>query len=115
MSEDALSFLSSLEQKVYLWLTRKNIFFNTQETMFGYSGEVGSATVDFIVPDRNLAIRIMGSYYHSTFEAKARDLLGKERLLSSGYQVVDIREESLADEKIENTMKLALLGQEALM
>ena len=107
-----ISFLSDLEQKVYIWLARKKVNFMTQEKMFGENRELGSATVDFIVPDRNLALRVMGSYYHSGFQAKARDLMGKERLIQTGYTVVDIWEESLADEKIDNTMNLALRGQE---
>lgn len=108
------SFLSALEQKVYDWLTRKNIPFSTQDTMLAPAREIGSAIVDFVIPDRNLLLRVMGSYFHSTFEAKARDILSKERLMAQGYTVVDLLEENLSDEKIENTMKLALLGQEML-
>jgi very-short-patch-repair endonuclease len=112
--DNEYQFLSSLEKKVYLWLTNNDIPFTTQERMFGLAGELGSATVDFIIPDRNLALRVMGSYFHSTFEAKARDEFGKEQLVNAGYIVVDLKEENLSDEKIENTMKLALQGQEAL-
>jgi len=82
--------------------------------MFGYAGELGSATVDFIIPDRNLALRVMGGYYHSTLESKARDEFGKEQLINRGYIVVDLLEENLADDKIEHTMELAIEGVEAL-
>jgi len=111
---DQLEFLSSLEKKVHNWLTKNKIPFNTQETMFGPYGELGSAVVDFIIGDRNLALRIMGSYWHSSIESKARDEFGKEQLINKGYIVVDLREEDLADNKIENTMKLAMQGQEML-
>jgi len=104
-------FLSTLEKKVWDWLTEREILFLAQHKMFGYQ-ETGSATVDFIIPDRNLALRIMGGYWHSGLEAEARDELGKERLIGEGYVVVDLKEEDLADDKIDHTMELALLGQE---
>ena len=79
--------------------------------MFGIS-ELGSQTVDFVLDDRNLVFRVMGSYYHSSFESKARDELGKERLINEGYIVVDLHEEDLNDEKIDRTMEFALQGME---
>ena len=111
---DLYDSLSTLEKKVYDWLTKNNVLFSTQETMFGEAREIGSAVVDFVLPERNLCLRIMGAYWHSSMESKARDLLGKERLIAKGYQVVDLWEEDLADDKIQNTMSLALEGQEAL-
>lgn len=107
-------FLSSLEKKVWDWLVKNNIPFDTQQTMFGMQGDLGSATVDFIIPDRNLALRVMGSYFHSGLEPQARDEFGKERLIAMGYIVVDLHEENLTDERIDNTMTLALQGREAL-
>ena len=107
-------FLSSLDKKVYEWLTKNKIPFDTQESMFGSYGEIGSAVIDFILPDKNIVLRIMGSYWHSTLEAKARDEFGKERLMNQGYIVVDLWEENLSDEKLERTMSMALAGQEAL-
>jgi len=107
-------FLSALEKKVYDWLAKNKIPFESQETMFGIAGEVGSATIDFILPLQNIALRIMGSYYHSSFEAKARDELGRERLVNDGYIVVDLHEENLTDEKVEATMQAAIRGEEVL-
>lgn len=106
--------LSSLEKKVYDWLVKNNILFNTQQTMFGMPSELGSATVDFIIPDRNLALRVMGGFWHSTLTALARDELSKERLIAAGYLVVDLWEENLTDERIDHTLRLALKGQEVL-
>ena len=79
--------------------------------MFGVA-EIGSATVDFILDDRNLALRVMGAYFHSSFESKARDELGKERLVNEGYIVVDLHEENLGDEDLDRTMEMALKGME---
>lgn len=114
MNRNEYDALSDLEKKVYDWLSKRNILFMTQETMFGEAREIGSAVVDFVIPERNLCLRVMGEYFHSGFEAKARDLLGKERLIAKGYQVVDIWGANLADDKIEHTLELALQGQEAL-
>ena len=111
---DQLEFLSELEKRVHNWLTKNNIPFNTQETMFGSYGELGSATIDFVLPDKNIVLRVMGGYYHSTLQARARDDFGKEQLINAGYIVVDLLEENLSDNKIENTMKLAMQGQEIL-
>ena len=112
--DNQYQFLSDLERRVYDWLSKREIPFATQQPMFGIAGEAGSATVDFIIPERSLALRVMGSYWHSGTEAKARDSLGKERLINAGYQVVDLWEENLTDDKIQNTMELAIEGQEAL-
>ena len=107
-------FLSTLEKKVWDWLTKNNIPFQTEETMLAEAREVGSAIVDFLIPDKNLIIRVMGSYWHSGLTAKARDELAKERLINQGYIVVDIWEENLTEEKIDRTMRMALEGQEVL-
>ena len=112
--DNQYQFLSDLEKKVYDWLSKREIPFTTQQPMFGIAGEAGSAVVDFIIGERNLALRVMGSYWHSGAEAKARDAFGKEQLINKGFIVVDLREEDLADDKIQHTMELALEGQETL-
>ena len=106
--------LNNLERIVYHWLIKKNILFTTQVPIFGGAGELGSAIVDFILTERNIVLRIMGGYWHSGLETNARDLLGKEKLAEVGYTVVDVREENLTAGKIDNTMELAISGQEAL-
>lgn len=106
-------FLSNLEKKVWDWLVKNKIPFATEQTMLAPAKEMGSAIVDFVLSN-NIILRVMGSYYHSTLEAKARDEFGKERLLNLGYVVVDIWEENLTDERIEETMQKALRGEESL-
>lgn len=114
INQSDYEFLSSLEKKVWDWLTKNNIPFATEQTMLAEAREIGSAIVDFYIPERVLVLRVMGSYWHSGLEAKARDEFSKERLLGQGYQVVDLREENLSDAKIEKTMRMALQGQEML-
>lgn len=112
--DNAYFFLSDLEKKVFNWLSNHDILFTTQERMFGYAGELGSATIDFILEGRNIVIRVMGSYWHSGLEAEARDEFGKEQLINQGYIVVDVWEENLTDEKIDDTMQKAIEGVEVL-
>lgn len=106
-------FLSDLEKKVYSWLIEHGILFSTQQKMFGYSGELGSATIDFVLTEFNIVIRVMGEYYHSNTEAKSRDAFGKEQLINAGYIVVDIWESDIdTPEKLNRTMELAITGVE---
>jgi very-short-patch-repair endonuclease len=107
-------FLSTLEKKVWDWLVKNDIPFETEQTLLAEAREVGSAVVDFLLPDKNIILRVMGSYWHSGLTAKARDEFAKERLLNQGYIVVDLWEQNLSDDKIDKTMRLALEGQEVL-
>ena len=112
--DNQYAFLSDLEKKVFNWLSNHKILFTTQQKMFGYSGELGSATIDFILEDRGIVLRIMGEYWHSSAESKARDEFGKEQLINKGYIVVDIWGESLTEDKIDDTMQKAVQGIEVL-
>ena len=105
-------FLNNLEKIVYGWLIKHSILFTAQAPMFG-AGELGSATVDFILTARNVAIRTMGGYWHTGLEVNARDLLGKEKLTEAGFTVVDVWEDDI-NRNLEATMELAIAGQEML-
>ena len=113
ISAEEYAFLNNLEKVVASWLVKRGIAFQTQAPMFGI-GELGSATVDFILVERNVAIRTMGRYWHSGLGVNARDLLGREKLTEAGYTVVDVWEENLTAGKINSTMELAIQGQEML-
>jgi len=106
-------FLNNLEKIVYGWLIKHSILFTAQAPMFGGIGELGSATVDFILTARNVAIRTMGGYWHTGLETNARDLLGREKLAEAGYTVVDVWEDDI-NHNLETTMELAIQGQEML-
>lgn len=109
---NSYQYLSELEKKVYNWLLKYKIPFTTQQPMFGMAGEVGSQTVDFILTERNIVLRVMGTYWHSGLKPEARDDFGKEQLVNQGYIVIDLWEERLDDDNIDNTMKLAIEGIE---
>ena len=70
--------------------------------------------MDFVLIERNIVLRCMGTFWHSGLETNARDLLGREKLTEAGYTVVDVWEENLTAGKIDSTMELAISGQEAL-
>ena len=110
--ENIYQFLSTLEKKVWDWLTKNDIPFETEKTMLADYREVGSAVVDFLIPDKNLILRVMGSYWHSGLTAKARDEYTKEQLMNQGYIVIDLWEDNLEPNKIDRTMRMALEGQE---
>ena len=104
--------LNNLERIVYNWLIKHSILFTAQAPMFG-AGELGSATVDFILTARNVAIRTMGGYWHTGLEVNARDLLGREKLTEAGYTVVDVWEDDI-NRNLDAVMELAIAGQEML-
>jgi len=106
-------FLNNLEKIVYGWLIKHSILFTAQAPMFGGIGELGSATVDFILTARNVAIRTMGGYWHTGLETNARDLLGREKLAEAGYTVVDVWEDDI-NHNLDAVMELAIAGQEML-
>lgn len=114
ITEAEYTILSSLEKKVVDWLTKNNVLFSSQEPMFGGSRELGGAIIDVVLTERNIVLRILGGYWHSSLGSKARDEFGREQLIGRGYVVVDLHEENLTDDRIENTMQLAMRGEEAL-
>ena len=106
--------LNNLERIVYNWLIKHSILFTAQAPMFGGAGELGSAIVDFILTERNIVLRCMGTFWHSGLETNARDLLGREKLTEAGYTVVDVWEENLAPDRVNNTLELAIQGLEVI-
>ena len=110
--DNIYQFLNNLERIVYNWLIKHSILFTAQAPMF-WVGELGSATVDFILTARNVAIRTMGGYWHIGLEVNARDLLGREKLTEAGYTVVDVWEDDI-NRNLEAVMESAIQGQEML-
>ena len=111
MAVDIYPFLSDLEKIIYVWLVKNNVLFNTQQRFGGYM-DVGSGVVDFILPENNIALRVMGSYWHHGLKVEGRDALGREMLTAAGYIVVDVAEEGLRPDRLEHTMRAALRGEE---
>ena len=112
ISAEEYAFLNNLEKVIASWLMKHDIAFQTQVPMFGI-GELGAATVDFVLIERNIVLRCMGTFWHTGLETNARDLLGREKLAEAGYTVVDVWEDDI-NHNLETTMELAIAGQEML-
>lgn len=105
--------MSDVETIVYGWLTKRKIVFNFATSLRGGFYQLGGAVVDFILPNRMLAWRVMGEYYHRGVVKEGSDIIQKELLGQLGYVVVDIWGDDI-ENRLEETMRLALQGQEML-
>uniref|UniRef100_A0A6M3L3G1 DUF559 domain-containing protein n=1 Tax=viral metagenome TaxID=1070528 RepID=A0A6M3L3G1_9ZZZZ len=105
--------MSDIEAIVYDYLTRRGINFRFQTSLAGGFYELGGSVVDFLV-EPNLAWRVMGEYYHRGVIPEGKDIIQKEMLTGLGYIVIDLWGDDIKD-RLEQTMRLALQGQEMLV
>ncbi len=113
VSTDIYNLLNETEKKVWSWLDKKKIPFMPQEKFFGGVTELGGAVVDFVLTERYIVIRVMGTHWHTGIEPEARDLIGREKLTEAGYQVVDVWDTDLdTPEQVEYTLNKAIRGEE---
>lgn len=102
---------TDIERAVYNYLDKQSVPFTFQSQLLGGFGqETGDATVDFVLPDRNIMFRVQGTYWHTGTELEAKDLLQKERLTALGYIVVDLWQDDL-EYHFEDTMRRAMIGE----
>jgi len=102
---------TDIERKVYDYLSQQGIPFIFQSQLIGgFGSDVGDATVDFMLVDRNVLLRVQGTYWHTGTELEAKDLLQKERLTALGYTVIDLWQEDL-EYNFDDTMRKALIGE----
>ena len=104
---------TNLEALVLEYLIHRQVEFQFQTSLSGGFYELGGAVVDFIIPEGNLAWRIMGEYWHAGVEKTGSDILQKEMLSNLGYTVVDLLGQNLLN-RLEETMAKALKGEEML-
>ena len=104
---------TDIEALVYSWLVKRNIVFDFQTSLRGGFYQLGGAVVDFLLPARRLAWRVFGEYWHRGVEKEGRDILKREMLGELGYTVVDLWADDIKN-RLEETMRLALMGQEVL-
>lgn len=104
---------TDIELIVLGYLDRRKILYQFQTSLAGGFFELGGAVVDILIPERFLAWRIFGEYWHEPVATKGRDAIQKELLTSMGWTVVDIWGSDIK-ERLEETMRLALLGREML-
>jgi len=105
---------SDIEQIVLNWLDRHGIIdYSFQSSQMGGRYELGGSVVDVIFPERNLAWRIQGDYFHKPINKRATDAVQREILESQGWQVVDLWGSDI-ENNLEETMQKALRGEEML-
>ena len=103
---------TDIEKIVYSWLKKHNVEFSFQTSVTGGFGQqIGDATVDFVLLDRNIALRVMGGYWHEGQSKRGIDTVQKERLRSLGFEVVDLWEDDIK-QRLDTVMKAAIAGQE---
>ena len=89
-----LQWMSSWELKLYYALKRRAITFSAQVSFEGGRGILGGMAVDFILPDYNMVIRVMGPW-HNFPEARSRDEMQRVYLSGRGFTVIDLWEQDL--------------------
>ncbi len=105
--------MTDIEKLVYDWLVKHKIAFTFQSSLSGGRFELGGSVVDFILDNRNIAIRVLGEYWHRGVSKSGQDLIQREMLNELGYIVVDLWSTDIEDH-LEQTMRLALQGREML-
>ncbi len=105
--------MTDVEAIVYRWLIQKKVEFQFQTSLRGGFYQLGGAVVDFLLPIQNLAWRIFGEYWHRGVTKEGSDTLQREMLGELGWTVVDLWSDDI-ENRLEETLQLALLGQEVL-
>lgn len=82
--------LTTPELAVYGALRRLGIDFQIQTNLLGGRQAKGGAVADFLILDLALIISVIGEYFHSFPEAKARDRIQRISLETAGYKVIYI-------------------------
>lgn len=104
---------TDIEMVVYNWLVKHKIVFTFQSSLRGGYFALGGAVVDFLLEPRRIALRCFGEYWHRGVVKSGQDILQKEMLGELGYTVVDLWSDDI-ENRLEETLQLALLGQEML-
>lgn len=103
--------MSMPERRVYGWLVRHKIDFESQVPLLG--GRMpGGAVIDFIIAMRQppIALRVM-SYWHTSPASKSFDDYQKQAVEDEGYQIEDVWEYELSTpDETNHTMMRVLYG-----
>ncbi len=105
---------TDIELLVLAWLDKNKIPYSFQSSLAGGYYSLGGAVVDFLL-EGNIALRVMGEYYHKTIAATGHDEIQREILEGMGYVVVDLWGDDIENPaRLEQAMHLALEGKELL-
>lgn len=105
--------MTDIEQIVYNYLVKRKIVFEFATSLAGGFFELGGAVVDFILPNRNLAWRVFGEYWHRGVEKSGSDAIQRELLEGIGWTVVDLWGDDIQN-RLNETLTKALRGEQML-
>jgi len=80
---------TNIEKKVRDYFDRKEINY-----VFQYSTRSGFV-IDFVIPEKKIAIEVDGTHWHSSKEAKKRDRFKDYQLKREGWEVIRVKEEGI--------------------
>lgn len=80
------------EYKVSIELNRLQINYTFQKSFLGGRTVRGGLVSDFYLPSYSMIISVLGTYWHSSPQVRARDLLQRISILSQGIMTIFIRE-----------------------
>ena len=105
--------MTDIEAIVVRWLTARKIQYQFQTSLAGGFYELGGAVCDIIIPERRLAWRIFGEYWHRGVVPEGADVIQRELLEGLGYTVVDLWGDDI-ENRLNETLTKALRGEEML-
>ena len=73
-------------------LRKLNISFVFQKSFLGGRTTTGGLVADFYLPGYSMVISVLGTYWHSTPEVRAKDIVQKLALASDGIATIFILE-----------------------
>lgn len=73
-------------------LDKLGVSYQFQKSFLGGRTTVGGVVVDFHLPAYSMVISVLGTYWHSTPEVKAKDIVQKLALASTGTITIFINE-----------------------
>ena len=73
-------------------LDRLGISYQFQQSFLGGRTQSGGVVADYYLPGYSMILSILGTYWHSSPQVRAKDLLQRIAVLSQGIQTIFIRE-----------------------
>ena len=98
---------------VLRWLDKHKIVYDFQTSLAGGRFELGGSVLDFILTDLAIGLRVQSMYWHEGVAKKGTDDIQREMLEGMGLTIVDVWQDDL-EQRLEETMRLAVQGQEML-
>ena len=106
----------SLEERiVYKELLKRRIRFDFQSSKFGGRRFLGGLVADFILPDHDIIILPQGTIWHGSIAGRAQFREQKGRYREVGYEVLEVWDWELMDERLTDAWFKRHLSHKAKM